>query len=80
MLILTDTKIDGSFHSAELSVENYALYHNDPNAHGWGIMTYIKSYLPHRCNPEIESNRNDMENIVFEIQLHEKGNIFSFMI
>ena len=76
ILTLTGTKIDGSFPSAQFSVKNYALHRQDRNVHGGGIVTYIRSYLPHRRRTDIESNGNGIETIVFEVQLHEKEKWF----
>ena len=69
---LSETKIDGPCHSAEFSVEKY-----DPNAHVWCVITYIKSDLPHTGNSDIDSTRNDIENIAFEIRLPAKEKYFS---
>ena len=76
ILTLTETKIDGSFPSAQFSVKNYALHRQDRNVHGGGIVTYIRSDLPHRRRTDIESNGNGIETIVLEVQLHEKEKWF----
>ena len=72
ILTLTETKIDGTFPSAQFSVKKYALHIKDKNARKGGIMIYIRFDTFHRCKTNIESNANGVLTAMLEVQLHEK--------
>jgi hypothetical protein len=45
MLIIAETKIDNSFPDAQFKIENYHFCRADRNAHGGGLIVYVRSDL-----------------------------------
>ena len=71
---LSETKLDESFPTAPFHITNFVLHRKDRNAHGGGVITYIRSDLPHRRRFDIELNINAIELIILEVQLYKKEN------
>ncbi|XP_055995545.1 uncharacterized protein LOC125668382 isoform X2 [Ostrea edulis] len=46
ILFLSETKVDETFVDAQFQVDNYILWRRDRNAHGGGILAYLRSDLP----------------------------------
>ncbi|XP_056004379.1 uncharacterized protein LOC125659658 isoform X2 [Ostrea edulis] len=46
ILFLSETKLDETFVDAQFQVDNYILWRRDRNAHGRGIVAYLRSDLP----------------------------------
>ena len=53
-LILCETKLDASFPDARFNVTEYRMYRKDRNAHGGGVMVFIRSDIPSRNVKDIE--------------------------
>ena len=64
---IAETKIDSSFNSNLFSADGYKLDRRDRNAHGGGIMTFIRSDLPVRRRPDLECN--SVETLCFELEM-----------
>ena len=73
---LSETKLDGSFPTAQFHITNFVLHRKDRNAHGGGIITYIRSDLPHRRRFDLELNASTFEFIILEVQLYKKEKWF----
>ena len=70
ILGLSETKLDGSFSSAQYNVPDYTMHRNDRNARGGGLMLYVKSSVPHRLRRDISCDANSaVESMVVEIKL-----------
>ena len=46
ILLISETKIDSSFRTAQFQIEGYATYRLDRNANGGGILLYIREDIP----------------------------------
>ena len=73
---LSETKLDESFPTAQFHITSFVLHRKDRNAHGGGVITYIRSDLPHRRRFDIELNINAIELIILEVQLYKKEKWF----
>ena len=62
VLCISETKLDSSFPDAQFAVEHFSLYRSDRNAHGGGILCYIKSNIPHRIRNDCALNANGVDN------------------
>ena len=69
---LSETKLDESFPTAQFHITNFVLHRKDRNAHGGGVITYIRSDLPHRRRYDMEVNASGFEFIILEVQLYKK--------
>ena len=69
VLLISETKIDSSFPSAQCHLEYYAtLYRLDRNANGGGILLYIREDIPSKLlNTDLS-----VEGFVVEIRLRKK--------
>ena len=61
---LSETKLDESFPTAQFHIPNFVLHRKDRNAHGGGVITYIRSDLPHRRCYDMVLNANGFECII----------------
>ena len=67
---LSETKLDPSFMSAQYSIPDYSMHRADRDAHGGGILLYVKSTLPHRLRRDLNCEMNSgVELLVIEIKL-----------
>ena len=74
---LSETKLDESFPTAQFHITNFTLHRKDRNAHGGGIVTYIRSDLPHRRRTDLELNyASAFELVVLEVQFYKKEKWF----
>ena len=73
---VSETKLDGSFPTAQFHITNFVLHRKDRNAHGGGIITYIRSDLPHSRRFNFELNTSTFEFIILEVQLYKKEKWF----
>ena len=64
VLCISETKLDSSFPDAQFAVEHLSLYRSDRNAHGGGILCYIKSNISHRIRNDCALNANGVDNII----------------
>ena len=78
---ISETKLDGSFPSAQFHIENFVLHRKDRNAQGGGVIAYIRSDLPHRRRFDMELNENAFEFILLEVQLYKKRKmVYMFLL
>ena len=47
ILILSETKLDDSFPDSQFCVNDFALYREDRNGKGGGVLIYIRNTKPH---------------------------------
>ena len=71
ILVITESKLDGSFPSQQFAIEAYSLpYRFDRNANGGGVIIYVREDIPckelttHSCS-------SDMEGIFLEVNLRK---------
>ena len=79
VLCISETKLDSSFPDAQFAVEHFSLYRSDRNAHGGGILCYIKSNIPHRIRNDCALNANGVENITLQLKLTSENMFISCM-
>ena len=79
VLCISETKLDSSFPDAQFAVEHFSLYWSDRNAHGGGILCYIKSNIPHRIRNDCALNANGVENITLQLKLTSVNMFISCM-
>ena len=63
ILILTETKIDNTFSTSQFLIDGYSIpYRLDRNAHGGGILIYIRNDIPSKLlkNHNIDSKIEGM--------------------
>ena len=46
ILLISETKVDSSFPTAQFQIEGYATYRLDRNTNGGGILLYIREDIP----------------------------------
>ncbi|CAG2237113.1 unnamed protein product [Mytilus edulis] len=77
LLIIAETKIDQSFPDAQFRVDNYHFWRKDRNAHGGGIVMYIRSDLP--CDRKQNMECEIIESIAAELVVNGKKWLISGM-
>ena len=55
ILIFAETKLDASFNSNLFNTEDYKMERRDRDAHGGGIMTFIRADLSAKRRTDLES-------------------------
>ena len=58
---ITETKLDDSFTHAQFSYMGYKVHRKDRTSSGGGIMTYVRSDIPHRTRPDLECQTQHVE-------------------
>jgi len=56
IFFLSETKIDSSYPNAQFSIEGFSIHRQDRNAHGGGLLCYVRQNLPHRYRQNIAYN------------------------
>ena len=80
LFFISETKLDRSFPNAQFQVPGFKHYRVDRNAHGGGIAAHIRSDLPHRRRPDLESMATaPVEAFVIEIMIRNEVWIFICM-
>ena len=81
LFFISETELDRSFPNAQFQVPGFKHYRVDRNAHGGGIAAYIRSDLPHRRRPDLESMATaPVEAFVIEIIIQMRfGFLFVFI-
>ena len=72
---LSETKLDCSYPCAQFSVNSFATLRLDRNAHGGGLLCYIKESIPHKSRSDIAVNSEGIESIVIHVKSNS-SNIF----
>ena len=68
-LIIAETKLDPSYRNSLFEVPGYKLERRDRDSHGGGIAAFIRSDIPARRRPDLESKT--LENITYEVILNK---------
>jgi hypothetical protein len=67
MLIIAETKTDNSFPDAQFKIDNYHFCRADRNAHGGGLIVYVRSDLA--CDRKNKLECKTIESIMVNIKL-----------
>ena len=71
VLLISETKIDSSFPSEQLAIDNYKIFRRDRNCFGGDLMFYVNENIPCReLSPE--QNDSNVEVISLEITLRNR--------
>ena len=70
MLIIAETKIDNSFPDAQFKIDNYHFCRADRNAHGGGLIVYVRSDLA--CDRKNKLECKTIESIMIEILINKR--------
>ena len=76
VLFLSETKLDSSYPSAQFNVDQFTIHRLDRNAHGGGLICYIRDTLPHKNRADIAVNENGIETIAIQIKTTDKNMFF----
>ena len=77
IFFISETKLDRSFPNAQFQVPDFKHYRVGRNAHGGGIAAYIRSDLPHRRRPDLESMATaPVEAFIIEIIIRNEFFLF----
>ena len=73
ILVISETKLNDSFPTAQFHVPNFSIYRKDRNCYGGGLVVYINSLFPH-C---LRNDFNDLfcdgiEGLVFEVNIKKR--------
>ena len=66
---ISETKIDSSFPNAQFQIEGYSIFRQDKSSTSGGLLTYIRSDLPHRRLPLCENNSEGVESLCLEVTI-----------
>ena len=69
---LSETKLDENFTNSQFHVENFSLYRKDRNGKGGGLLSYIRSDIPHRRRADLEYSKNGIESMIFEVHVKKE--------
>ena len=67
LLIISESKLDGSFPNPQFNIEGYTIHRQDKSASSGGLILYIRADIAHRRMPKFECNCFGMESICLEI-------------
>ena len=67
MFVIAETKLDDSFSNNLFTAEGYKMERRDRNAHGGGIMTFVRADLPFKRRKDLMCKT--LECICFELNL-----------
>jgi hypothetical protein len=70
MLIIAETKIDNSFPDAQFKIDNYHSCRADRNAHGGGLIVYVRSDLA--CDRKNKLECKTIDSIMIEILINKR--------
>ena len=76
LLFLSETKLDDSYPSAQFHVNQFSVHRHDRNAHGGGLMCYVRETIPHRNRTDIAINEDGIETIVIQVKTADKNMFF----
>jgi len=72
-MFINESKLDDSFPSNLYNVSNYTLYRNDRTSHAGGIMSYIRSDIPHSRLPDYEISLDFVESLAFKLVINKEN-------
>ena len=67
-LLISETKIDSSFLTAQFQIEGYKTYRLDRNANGGGILLYMQEDIP----STLRNSDMSIESFYIEINIRKK--------
>ena len=76
IFFISETKLDDSFPNAQFHVPSFSTHRIDRNAHGGGLLCYVKETIPHKSRPDIAINKNGIESLVIQIKDNNINNFF----
>ena len=76
VLFLSETKLDSSYPNAQFNVNQFTIHRQDRNAHGGGLICYVRDTLPHKNRADIAVNENGIETIAIQIKTTDKNLFF----
>ena len=79
LVFFTETKLDSSFPPSQFKVEGFRNppFRADRNAHGGGIIAYIRSDIPNRRRHDIEKHiQNKIESLAIEVTVRKEKWLF----
>ena len=76
IFFVSETKLDSSFPNAQFHVPSFSTHRIDRNAHGGGLLCYVKDTIPHKSRPDIAINKNGIESLVIQIKDNNINNFF----
>ena len=68
MLLISESKIDSSFHTAQFQKEGYTTYRLDRNANGGVMLLYLRKYIP----STLPNSDMSIESFYIEINIRKK--------
>ena len=75
--LISESKLDESFPSAQFKVTDFSLHRRDRDRHGGGLLLYIRSDIPHRRRYDLEPEiSHGIEIMIIETRLYKAENGF----
>ena len=59
ILVVSESKLDDSFPSAQFQVEGYKLYRKDRDSNGGGLIMYVRNGLTSRQRTDLETEQTE---------------------
>ena len=69
VFILPETKLDPSFPNSQFEIPSYNCHRNDRNNYGGGLMSYLRSDVPHRRRNDLEHDCDNIQQMTFECNM-----------
>ena len=76
MFFLSETKLDNSFPNAQFNASPFIIHRLDRNAHGGGLLVYVRETSPHKFRSDIAINMNGIESIVIQVKTNKINMMF----
>ncbi len=76
---ICESKCDASFPDANYKPDVYSVYRHDSTSTSGGVLTWIRSDIPHRCRKDLEENNDGVQVLCIEMHIRkQKWIIISF--
>ena len=76
MFFLLETKLDDSYPYGQFEIDTFVTHRIDRNAHGGGLLCYVRQTIPHKSTPDIAININGVESIVIQVKTNIRNSFF----
>ena len=76
MFFLSETKLDDSYPYGQFEIDTFVTHRIDRNAHGGGLLCYVRQTIPHKSRPDIAININGVESIVIQVKANIRNSFF----
>ena len=76
IFFISETKLDNSFPNAQFHIPSFSTHRIDRNAHGGGLLCYVKETIPHKNRPDIAINKDGIESLVIQVKDNSINNFF----